>query len=217
MDCHSIAKGLSSYLDAEIPEPESRVIAMHLASCRECVAHMEELDTVRQAMRRVPQVAVPADLNLRLRIDASRVTCKRTRKTGFWSLFWMRLNHAMRPLMVPACGGFLSSVLLFSVFVDTLDWRLNLGNDIPLGLYTSVSVDETSPFQFTGRDLLLQLTVNEKGNVTDFEVPNGNLTHEDLRNIGNWLLFTSFNPATKYGQPTSGKVMVSFHRINVKG
>ena len=216
MDCQTTEHGLSEYLDGELPSGDRREITLHLAECRDCQAHFEQIHALRRDLQRMPRVMVPANVTMRLRIEAS---CRLalTRQPGALSLFWMRVNQFLRPLMVPACGGLLSSVLLFGIFADTLNWRLNLRNDIPLGIYTAVSVEERSPFQFTGGDLLLQLTVNEKGSVTDFEVPNGNLSQDDLRKIGNWILFTSFHPATAYGLPTSGKVLVSFHRINVKG
>lgn len=216
MDCQTMDRDLSEYLDDELPAGDRREAELHLAECRDCQTHFEQLNAVRRDLRRLPLVQVPADVAMRLRIEASRQR-SHTPKAGAWSLFWMRVNQFLRPLMVPACGGLLSSVVLFAVFADTLDWQLNLHNDIPLGIYTAISVEERSPFQFTGSDLLLQLTVNEKGSVTAFEVPNGNLSQEDLKKIGNWLLFTSFHPATAYGQPTSGKVLVSFHHINVKG
>lgn len=217
MECSAVVKDLSKFLDRELPEADTRGISVHLAACRECGSHLNELTNVRRLLRQMPTREVPPEVTMRIRVAASHQRARLSNRHGFWQLFWLRLNQFLRPLMVPACGGLLSSVFLFTMFVDTLDWRLDLLNDVPLGLYTSVSVDETSPFQFSGSDLLLQLTISETGNVTDFEVPNGRLSREDLRKIGNWLVFTSFNPATKYGQPTSGKVLVSFHRINVKG
>ncbi|HCC57759.1 MAG TPA: hypothetical protein DEQ47_10945 [Solibacterales bacterium] len=216
MDCQTTENGLSEYLDDELPSGDRREVGLHLAECRECQTHLEQMHAVRRDLQRLPQAKVPADLTMRLRIEASRHRSL-TPQPSAWGLFWMRINQFLRPLMVPACGGLLSSVVLFTIFADTLNWQLNLGNDVPLGIYTAVSVEDRSPFQFTGSDLLLQLTVSEKGSVTDFEVPNGNLSRDDLKKIGNWLLFTSFHPATRYGQPTSGKVLVSFHRINVKG
>jgi hypothetical protein len=40
-----------------------------------------------------------------------------------------------------------------------------------------------------------------------------------MAQIGNMILFTSFSPATAFGQPTAGRVWVSFRRshIVVKG
>lgn len=216
MDCQTTENGLSEYLDDELPLGDRREVALHLAECRDCQTHFEQMHSVRRDLQRLRPAPVPAAVTMRLRIEASRHRSETPRPSA-WNLFWMRVNQFLRPLMVPACGGLLSSVLLFTIFADTLDWQLNLTNDIPLGIYTAVSVEERSPFQFTGSDLLLQLTVSEKGSVTDFEVPNGSLSQDDLKKIGNWLLFTSFHPATRYGQPTSGKVLVSFHRINVKG
>ena len=172
MDCQTTERGLSEYLDDELPSGDRGEITVHLEECRDCQAHFEEIHALRRDLRRLPRVQIPADVAMRLRITASRAVAD-TRRPGpltrALSLFWLHLDQFLRPLMVPACGGLLSSVVLFGMFADTLNWQLNLRNDVPLGIYTAISVEERSPFQFTGSDMLLQLTVNEKGTVTDFE------------------------------------------------
>jgi hypothetical protein len=36
-----------------------------------------------------------------------------------------------------------------------------------------------------------------------------------MSEIGNMILFTSFTPATAFGQPTPGKLLLSFRRSKV--
>ena len=60
------------------------------------------------------------------------------------------------------------------------------------------------------------MTIDGNGQVLDYAVPRpGKITPEQANNIGNLLLFTSFNPATWFGRPTSGKITVSFKRTRV--
>jgi anti-sigma factor RsiW len=113
MDCQTTENGLSEYLDDELPSGDRREVGLHLAECRECQTHLEQMHAVRRDLQRLPRAKVPADLTMRLRIEASRHRSL-TPQPSAWGLFWMRINQFLRPLMVPACGGLLSSVVLFT-------------------------------------------------------------------------------------------------------
>jgi hypothetical protein len=89
-------------------------------------------------------------------------------------------------------------------------------NDIPLGVYTQVTVDQLSPFGFSSHDMVVELTIDKDGHVASY-LPQGTFTRDDIKQLGNLILFTTFAPATSFGQPTSGKVLVRSHRINVRG
>jgi len=40
---------------------------------------------------------------------------------------------------------------------------------------------------------------------------------EIMPELKNMLIFTTFRPATTFGQPTSGRAILSFSRISVRG
>ena len=40
---------------------------------------------------------------------------------------------------------------------------------------------------------------------------------ELLPQLNNMLIFTTFRPATAFGRPTTGRAVLSFAKINVKG
>jgi hypothetical protein len=67
--------------------------------------------------------------------------------------------------------------------------------------------------------VVVEAYIDPNGRVQDYKVlssPNGNVTDVDPR-IKNMLIFTIFRPATSYGRPMSGKAVLSFSTINVKG
>ena len=102
--------------------------------------------------------------------------------------------------------------------MDTLhvgpDWQ----DDMPLGVFTEVMIDELSPFSFSGQDVMIQLTVDSRGNVTDYTLPQGsNGSVEELRQIGNLVFFSSFTPATRFGRPISSKRLFYIRHISIKG
>jgi hypothetical protein len=127
-------------------------------------------------------------------------------------------DNLLRPIAVPAAGGMLASFLCFGAIVDTLHIHPEWQNDIPVGLFTVATIDDASPFSVNGKDVIVQLTIDEKGAVSDFEVPQGAVSSpDDLREIGNLVLYSSFIPATAFGQRVTGKVLVNIHHINIRG
>ncbi len=199
-------------------------VAAHLRGCRECSRHGADIRALQTGLRSLPKKAISPLLATRLRVIASREhsrqTLRRNVKARFADLSSrMRLafDNLLRPLAVPAAGGILASFFCFSIIVDTLhvhpDWR----NDIPVGLYTEVTMAESSPFSFAGNDIIVQLTVDEKGNVSDYAVPDPRASAEDIRQIGNLVLYSTFTPAVSFGQKVSSKILVSIHHIDVRG
>jgi hypothetical protein len=127
----------------------------------------------------------------------------------------------MRPLAVPAAGGFASAVLLFGMLAPSLATRAATPTaDIPTALVTEASVKSYLPLGFD-EDLAVEITVDDQGRMVDYSVAKGHLRNSpDLRrHIEQRLLFTEFTPATTFGQPTSGKLRLLFRasRVDVRG
>jgi hypothetical protein len=175
-------------------------------------------DRIRQALLDLPVAPVPADLAVKLRVLASHERERQVNRFGWLKRRRMELNDLFKLLAVPVAGGLLSSLLLFTAMVDTLNAQLYLNTrDVPLGVYTQVSVGNLSPFAGNGEDLMVEVTIDPHGRVSDFSVPNGKVSPEQLRQVGNLLLYSTFTPATADGQPVSGKILVALHHINVEG
>jgi hypothetical protein len=96
------------------------------------------------------------------------------------------------------------------------DWGAAWDNDIPIGLYTNVILDDVTPFSVAGKDVMVQLTVDSNGQVSDFTVPSGDASSDEMREIGNLVLYSTFIPATAFGQRVSGKILVGINHINVR-
>jgi hypothetical protein len=174
-------------------------------------------DSARRALLDLPVAPTPPDLSARLRVIASHERRRRLHRHRWLERVWLELNDILKPIAVPACGGLLASMLLFSCLMDTLNVQQYLSKDIPLGIYTQVSVDELSPFAGNGGDVMVEVTIDPNGRVSDYSIPNGKVSQDQLRQIGNLILFSTFRPATAYGQPVSGKILVALHHINIRG
>jgi hypothetical protein len=125
--------------------------------------------------------------------------------------------------MVPATAGTLTTLLVFGVLMSVL-WpaQVRASNDVPTMLYTPAEL-KSSPFELTmgaanTDSLVVEAYVGADGRVLDYRILSA---PEDaapiLPQLKNMLIFTTFNPATAFGQPTSSHVILTFSKVQVKG
>jgi hypothetical protein len=226
MNCEKVRKTLSAFLDRNLGRGVFDSISRHLAHCRDCSTYAQELTELRSALRVLPARTPPSRLITELQVLASRERVRQlsrgtlTALVHFWigEMRWL-FENLMRPIAIPFAGGLVSAVFLFAMLVPTLQLHHISGAlDVPSGLFTQseAAVDISPPFSFIPDDVVVQLTIDERGSVVDCSIPNG--VNSKLRNdIANMILFTKFQPATEYGVPIGGKMLVSFRRIVVKG
>jgi hypothetical protein len=227
VNCKSVREALWDYTAGTLNATDSLLVDMHIAECRACELHRAEVRSVRLGLKGLPEVSVSMMLNTRLRVIASRERSRQVLRRDLAARFRdlketakLIFDNMLRPVAVPAAGGLLASFLCFGVIVDTLHVHVHSPweNDIPFGLYTQVAIDDFSPFSVNGKDVIVELTVDRNGVVSDFEVPQSNsVTPDELSEIGNLVLYSTFKPATQFGENVSGKILVSIHHINIRG
>ncbi len=228
VDCKTARRSMWDLAAGTLPEEDCDQVQHHLADCHDCQLHQMEAKSLRTGLRNLPVRQVPNLLNTRLRVLASRerqrAELRRDWKGKFRELGWrvaLMFDNMLKPFAVPAAGGLLASFLCFGIIVDTLHVNPtveNIVNDVPVALYTEVMIDELTPFSFHGHDVMLQLTVDTHGKVTDFEVMQAEgASVDEVRDIGNLVMFSTFTPATRFGQRVSSKLLFSIRHISVKG
>ncbi|MGO4881098.1 MAG: zf-HC2 domain-containing protein [Bryobacteraceae bacterium] len=212
---------LSEFLDRRLTGDERTRVALHLAGCRECAAQLRGLARVRESLQSLPPVEVPEPLGTQLQVLASRERAQwNSHKT--WSLAmhsWgvnikLAMDNLMRPLAVPLAGGLASALLMFGLLVPTLGFRPSVMNDVPTGLYTAATLVEVAPVGINNDEAVVELYVDAKGQAMDYSVQEGSVTPEMQADLTKMMFFARFTPATWFGQPTNGKVLVSFRRVN---
>ena len=229
-NCNSVRSALWDHAAEALEDAEGERVVTHLEICRECDLRRAEVRSLRSGLGSLPRMAVPSLLSTRLRVVASRERSRLLLRRDL-AARWKELrrnvkllfDNLLRPVAVPATGGILASLFCITAIVDTLhfhpEWQ---PADIPVGLFSDVTVDGVSPFSVNGPDLTMQLTVDPNGTVSDFEVSGdskkqGDASPEEIREIGNMVLFSTFNPATSFGQKVSGKIVVGSRHINIRG
>lgn len=209
MTCSKVRTSLSAMNDCRLREPERAAVVQHLAECTDCQRRDWELKSVSSALREMPKKRPPLDLTYRLRVLASHERARLVAGSDWWASLRFHMNQVLRPLAVPAVGGFFASLLAFAILVPNFTVHANTTNDVPvIGLYTPVSIVNPSPFAFNGQDVTIELTIDENGSVSDYSVPGGKLSKDEMRDVGNFLLFTRFKAATAFGQPVTSKMLL---------
>jgi hypothetical protein len=133
-----------------------------------------------------------------------------------------RLETALNAFMVPATAGLLSAIVFFGLLIGFFALP-SLSNDVPVQtmLYTPPELT-LSPFGLTNSissdAVVVEAVVDANGRVQDYRVLSDGQTSDDVdQQIKNMLIFTMFRPATSFGRPTTGRVVLSFSHVNVKG
>ncbi len=129
----------------------------------------------------------------------------------------------MKPLALPAAGGLAAAVVLFLAVSTGFQGIISAPQpgDIPTILATEAQLKSTL-LDTAPDEISVEVLVDEQGRVIDYSLPSGLdlAARQELRRvIGNSLLFTQFQPATMFGQPTAGWVKVKFRRtqLDVRG
>jgi len=220
MSCQTVLNSISEFLDRRLAGDERIRVAEHLARCRECAAHLEELSELRESLRSQPVAPVPQRLQTQLLILASRERARwnSTRTLPLALGTWTRdakltIDNLMRPLALPFAGGVLSAMVLFSMLVPTFGSRPSVRNDVPIGWYTAATLVQVAPF-INNDETVVELYIDDKGQAMDYSVQRGAVSPELQADLTKMMFSSRFTPATWFGQPTNGKVLVSFRRVH---
>lgn len=223
LSCKSVRPCLWDYSAKVIAEGERAAIDAHLEDCHDCDRYLTDISSMRTGFRHLPVQAVPPMLHTKLQVLASRDRSRRLLRLNPAAWLHDKLDRVLlsfdrflRPYAVPATGGLLASCFCFSLIAHTLELRPYLiGEDIPIGLYTELTIENVSPFSFSGKDVTMEVTVDANGSVTNYApMPGNNPTREEMEEIGGWLLYSTFSPAMRSGKPVASKRLFAVRHMN---
>jgi hypothetical protein len=222
MNCSAMKKLMSSYLDGAVTRHQLARVNEHLHACPECAAHFASLQRTQSIVGSLGRKAAPADLSLKLRVALSQEMANSRRSR--WESLRVRWENAFNATMVPATAGLVTTLIIFGVLISFLydPSQVRASNDVPTMLYTPAQLRST-PFELSmgvvnADSLIVEAYVGSDGRVQDYRVLSG--AEEDptiLPQLKNMLIFTTFQPATAFGQPTGSRVILTFSKVQVKG
>ena len=212
----------SEYLDDRVLNDDRAEIEGHLRQCAGCEEHFEVRRRDRINLKRLPVRLPPAKLNGALRMAAAQHRSSIALGGGIdWrDRVTLVFRNLMRPLAVPAMGGFVSAVVLFGMIMPNIAIHARpMLNDVPTGFFTDASAKYSAPMGLAESELVFDMVVDPEGRMVTYTVVTGSelLMREPSlkRQIENKMLFTEFTPATFLGSPTSGRVRVKMTSENI--
>ncbi len=216
--CHQIRDAFTDYVDANCPEDVRRAVRYHLRYCVCCGEDLDRWKAVRLDLRSLPRRRVSPAQALRLRVLLSQELHR-----NLLSRLVVRLDNVFKPLLLPASVGTLTTVVFFGLifgllFAPRVD-RVQDRPDVPLQLVTPPRVRVLAPMDFTANDegVVVVTSVDADGRVMDYRILSGERSPEFKSRLDRMMLFSTFQPATMFGRPTSGEVVLSLSQITVKG
>jgi hypothetical protein len=220
MKCSEAKRLFSPMLDSTLESWEERTLNGHMGECESCANQYAALRRTKWLMATMGAHQPPAEMALRLKVAISQQLAQR--RSSRWDNVLVRWENALNAFMLPATAGLLSAVLIFGMLIGVLvPAHLTIPNDVPTKLYTPPEMT-SAPFGLeggaaNGDAILVEAVIDSHGRVQDYRVLNSPGNEELSPEMKNALIFTQFRPATSFGRPTSGRVVISFSNISVGG
>jgi len=223
MKCGDVRDLFSPYLDGRVSGVEMHKLSRHLEECPRCTREFAAIQLTQQLLAGLGPKKTPVDLALKLRVAISQQVAE-VRRPRYQGLL-VRIENAINAFMVPATAGLVSAVLIFGLLLGffALPGQLQASSgDVPLMLYTAPQLEQTmfgTSLGSVGDDsVVIEAYIDANGRVEDYRIlsqPDDALTM--LPEVKKILIFTTFRPALSMGRPTSGRAVISFSKVSVKG
>jgi anti-sigma factor RsiW len=229
-ECANVRASFSDYLDGAVSGQEMQAIARHLegadvAGCAGCASEFAAWRKMHEAVSALRPAKAPGDLALRLRLAVSHENARRSsRLLDRLSLAW---ENAVRPMLVQVSAGVVGSVVLVGSIALLLGVvaappRAVLADDESLGavtaphyLYSTVSPGSIVTEHETA--IVVEASVDNTGRVYDYSIVSGPENDAVRLQVADQLLGSVFQPASVFGVPVKGRVVVTFSGVSVRG
>ena len=223
MKCSEAKWLFSPYLDGAVTGTQMHTLSQHVEECAGCRDEYSQLRQTQRLLANVGRRKAPADLALKLRLAISR-EASQVRRPRFEGVR-VRFGNALDAFMVPATAGLISAVLIFGLLIGFLalpEQLLGNNNDVPIMLYTAPQLQQSAfstALSSIGDDsLVIEAYVDANGRIQDYRIlSESELSQDLLPQVKRLLIFTTFRPATTMGRPTSGRTVLSFSKVSVRG
>ena len=221
-ECMTAQAAFSSYLDGALSGVQMGQVANHLADCASCSTEFDAWRAMQTALVDLGPAKPPARLQQMLReaLDVERDHGTHLPPFERVALMW---RTSVAPLAVQTAGGMAAAVLLlasvFRLFGPGIEVQANddgLAHLIaPHYLYSQVPPSAVE----TGRDVpvLIDAKVDTRGRVYDYTIIDGPADVAVRRQVEQNLLTSVFTPATVFGVPVQGHVMLTYTGVSVRG
>lgn len=221
-ECVAVRSGFSAYLDGAISGVEMAAISDHLERCSACAADFNVWREVQRSLGGLGPEQPPARLQARLQ---AAIAAERERGAHL-PLFQRTLliwRSSVAPMALRLSGGLAATVVL----AGGLCWMFGApiavhANDdamahlvAPRYLYSQVPPEPIN----TQRDvpIVVEAMVDNDGRVYCYSILQGPQDPQVKVRVENNLLSSVFKPATVFGVPVRGHVVMTYTGVSVRG
>jgi anti-sigma factor RsiW len=225
--CDSMQASFSAYLDGQLSGFAMQQIAAHLAACPHCdrdFASWRAMQNSLAMLRTDAKAKAPDNLGLKLRIAISHESSRRT--SSAFDALSLRWQNSIRPIALQVSAGFAMAVVLLGTLAFLVGSvavpQAVLANDEPLGAMTAphylYSAAHPSPILAEhDATIVVEALINARGRVYDYNIVSGAEDPAVRSQVVNRLLLSVFSPASVFGAPVRGRVVLTFSGVSVHG
>jgi hypothetical protein len=196
-------------------------IAGHLEACDDCTREFAAMRALQRNLASLGPAKAPVDLGLKLRLAISHEQARR--KSSWLDSLSLKWENAIRPMLVQVSAGFACAVVLIGGIGLLLGMVAApepvMANDEPLGAMTAPHYlySTVSPGEIINHDSLIvvEAYVNAQGRVYDYNIVSGPVDPAVHSQVMERLLMSVFEPASVFGAPVRGRVVLTFSGISV--
>ena len=217
--CTAMRGEFSAYLDGAVSGRKMAAIGKHLDACHDCEREFAAWREVQTALADLGHSKIPERLQSQLRLA---VAAERERSAHLPAL--SRWVEMLAPMAYRGAGALAMTLVL----VGGMSWLFAApltsveANDeamahlnSPHYLYSQVPPQPI--YSADAAPIVVDAKVDNKGRVYDFVVVEGQPDKDVRLRIEENLLSSVFKPATVFGEPVSGHVMLTYTGISVRG
>jgi anti-sigma factor RsiW len=222
--CRKCRSSFSAYLDGAVSGQQMQEIAQHLDVCSVCASEFSALRTMQRSLSSLGSAKAPIDLGLKLRLAISHEQARR--KSNWLESLSLKWDNAIRPMLMQVSAGFAGAVILVGGIGLLLGMVAApepvMAHDEPLGavtaphyLYSTVSPGAIVTDHESA--IVVEAFINAQGRVYDYNIVSGPNDPAVRNQVVDQLLMSVYEPASVFGAPVRGRVVLTFSGISVHG
>ena len=216
MTCWSVNRRNTDYVDGRLRGSELARVETHLHGCRTCQMQLQDLWAVRRSLRDLPTTKSPSSLRTRLRVISSQerkvvLEADGSRLRLLWTDWKFRMRQLIRPLTIPATGGFCTSLVLFGALAFTIGTTTQgVAYEVPV-IYSSNHIDANLVPVELRSSIVLTLSLDGNGRITDYAFRNDSRSVQgDPASLQHHnIVVPEFPSVMALAQPVSSDIQIS--------
>lgn len=218
--CFEMREGFSAYLDGAMSGVEMAVLSSHMDGCADCAAEFHAWRDVQNALAHVGPAVPPARLQAKLRAAIADEFAKGThlpwhrRLASIW-------DRTLAPLALRVSGAMAVALVLLGglawAFATPIAVQANDDGlaDLKAPRYLYSQVPAIPLAMSADVPVVIEARISASGRVYDYSVIEGKLDPLVEQQLGQNLLASIFRPASVFGTPVKGHVVLTFTGVSV--